>query len=94
MRVTAAVNPVAQTVEDLIQAFFRRLLAKDVLRAASQQRGRFRAFLLASLKNLMANEWHRARAQKRGGEAVHFSLDDLAGEAAYHAGLADALAST
>src|SRR5579862_6100281 len=34
--------------EDLLQAFFGRLVAKGVLRSASQQRGQFRSFLLAS----------------------------------------------
>ena len=80
-----------EEAQDLTQEFFYRLLHQDGLARVAPDKGRFRSFLLASLKNLMANEWHRARAQKRGGEAVHFSLDDLAGEAAYHAGLADAL---
>jgi RNA polymerase sigma-70 factor (ECF subfamily) len=64
--------------EDLIQAFFRRLLAKDVLRAASQQRGRFRAFLLASLKNFLANEHDHDAALKRGGGRPLVSLDAAA----------------
>src|SRR3974390_189445 len=59
--------------EDLLQAFFARLLTKDVLRAASQQRGRFRSFLLASLKNFLANEHDRAMALKRGGGESHLS---------------------
>jgi RNA polymerase sigma-70 factor (ECF subfamily) len=61
--------------EDLLQAFFGRLLAKDVLRAASQQRGRFRSFLLTSLKNFLANEHDRAVALKRGGGESNLSLD-------------------
>src|SRR5207249_6631861 len=43
--------------EDLVQAFFRRFLEKDAVREASQQRGRFRSFLLAALKNFLANEY-------------------------------------
>jgi len=61
--------------EDLLQAFFARLLTKDVLRAASQQRGRFRSFLLASLKNFLANEYDHAMALKRGGGGSHLSFD-------------------
>jgi RNA polymerase sigma-70 factor (ECF subfamily) len=61
--------------EDLLQAFFARLMAKDVLRAASQQRGRFRSFLLASLKNFLANERDREMALKRGGGESHLPLD-------------------
>jgi len=57
-----------QKAEDLTQGFFTRLIEKDALRHARRERGRFRSFLLASLKNYLANEWHRERAQKRGGE--------------------------
>ena len=38
-------------------------------------KGRFRSFLLASLKHFPANEWDKAQAQKRGGGAAHLSLD-------------------
>src|SRR5262245_18132929 len=37
--------------EDLTQEFFARLLESGGLSAASQERGRFRSFLLTSLKN-------------------------------------------
>jgi len=39
------------------------------------ERGRFRAFLLASLKHFLANEWDKSQRQKRGGNAPHLSLD-------------------
>jgi len=61
--------------QDLTQAFFLRLLEKNALAAASPARGRFRSFLLASLKNFLANEWDRATSQKRGGERQPLSLD-------------------
>lgn len=80
-----------EEAQDLTQEFFLRLLQQDGLARMDQGKGRFRSFLLASLKNLLANKWHRARTQKRGGEAVHFSLDDPAREACYDAGLADTL---
>lgn len=66
--------------QDLTQAFFLRLLEKNVLAAASPERGRFRSFLLASLKNFLANEWDRATSQKRGGERRPLSLDWESGE--------------
>jgi DNA-directed RNA polymerase specialized sigma24 family protein len=53
--------------QDLTQEFFARLLEKNVLAAASQERGRFRSFLLAAMKNFLANEWEKAKATKRGG---------------------------
>lgn len=66
--------------QDLTQEFFVRLLEKNSLAAASPERGRFRSFLLASLKNFLANEWDRTTAQKRGGGRERLSLDWESGE--------------
>src|SRR5262249_32418663 len=66
--------------QDLTQAFFARLLEKNALAAASPSRGRFRAFLLAALKNFLANEWDRKQARKRGGGRAGLPLDLAAGE--------------
>jgi RNA polymerase sigma factor (sigma-70 family) len=70
----------AHEAQDLTQAFFARLLEQNGLASASPERGRFRSFLLASMKNFLANEWDRARAKKRGGGRGHLSLDWEAGE--------------
>ena len=64
-----------EDAEDLTQAFFARLLEKNFLDAAEQERGRFRSFLLVALKRFLANEWDRSRAQKRGGGQTHVPLD-------------------
>ncbi|HTV62027.1 MAG TPA: sigma-70 family RNA polymerase sigma factor [Verrucomicrobiae bacterium] len=64
-----------ENAEDLTQAFFARLLEKHFLDTAQPDRGRFRSFLLAALKHFLANEWHRAAAQKRGGCQPHLSFD-------------------
>jgi len=69
--------------EDAIQAFFARLLEKNGLHPAQQDRGRFRSFLLASLKNHMADEWDHAQAQKRGGQSKVLSLDMATAETRY-----------
>src|SRR5213076_523280 len=61
--------------EDLTQEFFARLLAKNYLGDVGREKGKFRSFLLASLKHFLANEWDRARAQKRGGGQAFVSLD-------------------
>ncbi|HEX5176197.1 MAG TPA: sigma-70 family RNA polymerase sigma factor, partial [Chthoniobacteraceae bacterium] len=61
--------------EDLTQAFFARFLAKNYLNGVCEERGRFRAFLLASLKHFLANEWDKTQRQKRGGAITHLSLD-------------------
>jgi len=61
--------------EDLTQAFFARFLQKNYPDGLSAERGRFRAFLLASLKHFLANEWDKSQRQKRGGNITHLSLD-------------------
>jgi len=64
-----------EDAEDLVQGFFERLVAGDGLRMADRDRGRFRAFLLTTLKNYMVSEWRRDHRQKRGGFSQHLSLD-------------------
>ena len=56
----------AAEAQDLAQAYFAELLEKDRLRLADQQRGRFRSFLLVSLKNFLAHQWRADHALKRG----------------------------
>ncbi|HUI06729.1 MAG TPA: sigma-70 family RNA polymerase sigma factor [Verrucomicrobiae bacterium] len=56
--------------EDLTQAFFAWLLERKWLERADRQRGRFRSFLLTSMSNFLANEWDKARTQKRGGGRI------------------------
>src|SRR5688572_2475057 len=55
----------ASEAQDLTQEFFARLIEKDSLAGASPEIGRFRSFLLTSMKNFLANEWNKAHAQKR-----------------------------
>src|SRR5689334_16551695 len=64
-----------EDAEDLTQEFFARFLAKNYLAGLSAERGRFRAFLLASLKHFLMNEWDKSQRLKRGGGAVPLSLD-------------------
>jgi RNA polymerase sigma-70 factor (ECF subfamily) len=67
-----------EDAQDLTQSFFAQLLEKDYLRRAKQDRGKLRSFLLASIKNFMANEWDRAHAQKRGGDLQFLSVETIA----------------
>jgi RNA polymerase sigma-70 factor (ECF subfamily) len=69
--------------QDLTQEFFARLLEKDYLKAAAREKGRFRTFLIVALKRFLANEWDRARAQKRGGGQALLSLDAEQAEQRY-----------
>jgi RNA polymerase sigma factor (sigma-70 family) len=64
-----------EEAEDLTQEFFARLLAQNTLGKADPARGRFRSFLLASLKNFLANEWDKAHCRKRGGGAQLLPLE-------------------
>ncbi|MCK4602283.1 MAG: sigma-70 family RNA polymerase sigma factor [Phycisphaerae bacterium] len=75
-------QPSAQA-EDLVQGFLTRLLEKKDLARVDRAKGRFRSFLLASLKHFMANEYDKRRALKRGGSVRVISLDALDAEARY-----------
>jgi len=69
--------------EEYVQGFFAWTLEKEALAKADQDRGKFRSFLLTSLKNFIANEHDRARALKRGGGKKPLSLDFTNGEGQY-----------
>lgn len=60
---------------DLAQAFFAMALEKDYFSQARRDRGRFRTFLLTSVRHFLANEHDARTALKRGGGAVHVPLD-------------------
>jgi RNA polymerase sigma-70 factor (ECF subfamily) len=73
----------AADAEDLTQAYFTRFLERDCLRDVRPEGGRFRSFLLVSVRNFVLNERERGGARKRGGGCPHLSLDAAAGEARY-----------
>jgi RNA polymerase sigma factor (sigma-70 family) len=63
--------------QDVTQSFFAYLLEKRLLTKADPEIGRFRSFLLGSLKNFMANEWRRQHAEKRGAhQTISFDAQD------------------
>jgi DNA-directed RNA polymerase specialized sigma24 family protein len=69
--------------QDLTQAFFADLLERNVLAVAERERGRFRFFLLQSLKNFLSSERRKQTAEKRGAGRLVLSLDFEAGETRY-----------
>jgi RNA polymerase sigma-70 factor (ECF subfamily) len=73
----------AHDAQDLTQAFFVQLLEKRSLGQVKPEFGRFRTFLLASLKNFLANDWDRLNALKRGGGRTIVSLEQEMGESRY-----------
>jgi RNA polymerase sigma factor (sigma-70 family) len=68
--------------QDLTQEFFMRLLEGRYLDRADPEKGRFRSFLLTSLKFFVADEGDRERAHKRGG-GVLVPLEFSSGEDRY-----------
>src|SRR6185503_12183527 len=68
---------------DFTQEFFSKLLSRDGLAKVRRERGRFRSFLAQSVKNFLADEWDKSRAQKRGGGLAVLSLDAEAVEGRY-----------
>jgi RNA polymerase sigma-70 factor (ECF subfamily) len=68
---------------DLTQAFFTRVIEKDAFQEARPERGKFRTFLLSSVRHFLANQRDAARAQKRGGGQALLSLEFEAGERRY-----------
>ena len=55
--------------QDLTQSFFAYLIEHKIYTRVDRQKGRFRSFLLASLKNFLSHAVDRERTLKRGGGA-------------------------
>jgi RNA polymerase sigma factor (sigma-70 family) len=68
---------------DLTQSYFASLLERRSLRNMDPDAGRFRSFLLASLKHHLSDERDKARAQKRGAGRAPITLDVNTAERAY-----------
>jgi DNA-directed RNA polymerase specialized sigma24 family protein len=73
----------AHDAQDLTQAFFAELFIKNYFRAADRERGRFRSFLLTSLRHFLAHEWEKGQAAKRGGGVAPLSWDQQTAEERY-----------
>ncbi len=71
------------TAQDRVQAFFATVLEKGYFAAADRDRGRFRTFLITAFRHHGSKERDRERAQKRGGDRKHLSLDFARGEERY-----------
>lgn len=60
----------------MTQSFFAHVLENRSFETVAPSKGRFRSFLLVSLKHFLDNEWHKERALKRGSRLV-VSWEDL-----------------
>ena len=68
----------AEDAQDLTQGFFAHLIETRAYARADREKGRFRSFLLGTLRHFVANTRDRDRAQKRGGGIIAEQLDDNA----------------
>lgn len=68
---------------DLTQAFFMRVLEKNYFKDAKSERGRFRSFLLASVRHFLSNQRDWDRALKRGGGQTLLAIDVESGDQQY-----------
>ena len=73
----------AVDAQDLTQAFFTKIIETGGFATADRERGRFRSYLLGAMKHFLANEWHRTKTQKRGGQVQFVEWDALDPEARY-----------
>ena len=73
-----------EDAQDLTQAFFEKLIARNQISLADRERGRFRTFLLRSLENFLHNEHEKASTQKRGGGRAVISWDAQSAEERYN----------
>jgi len=64
--------------QDLTQGFFADLIESRAYARADPAKGRFRSFLLGTLKHFVAHARDRDHAQKRGGANVPVQLDEAA----------------
>lgn len=61
--------------QDLTQGFFAHLIESRAYAAADRDKGRFRSFMLGTLKHFLAHARAHERAQKRGGGMILGPLD-------------------
>ncbi len=73
-------NKPGEEAQDLTQDFFTRVIEKGFLERYDPARARLRTFLRVCVDGMVANEAKAARRMKRGGDAVHLSLDFDAAE--------------
>jgi RNA polymerase sigma-70 factor (ECF subfamily) len=69
--------------EDLTQAFFAALLEPGALAGVEREKGKFRAFLLASCRHFLGHQRDHDRALKRGGGKRLLSIDARDAEGRY-----------
>ena len=80
----------AHDAEDLVQGFLSQLIRLNSVSELTREKGRFRAFLLASMQHYMSDEWRRASASKRDVRKT-VSWDAMEAESRYASEPAESL---
>src|SRR5215813_15511417 len=71
-----------EDAQDLTQSFFAYLIEHKIYARVDRTKGKFRSFLLASLKNFLGHAYDREQTLKRGGSLDFLPLDDARAKAA------------
>ena len=69
-----------EQAKDLVQEFFPTLIRRQSIAKVAPEKGRFRTFLLTSLKYFLSDQFDRASAAKRGGGRMAISFDAMEAE--------------
>jgi RNA polymerase sigma factor (sigma-70 family) len=65
-----------QLAEDLAHDYIHRLLKSDDLLRMDRSKGKFRSFLIVSIKHFLANHFEARATLKRGGGVVHVPVEE------------------
>ena len=79
--------------QDLTQSFFALMISREAFHLADRERGRFRTFLFACLKNHLKQDWRRNQAQCRNLGQDLLSLDFEEGKTLYQFEVDDSILS-
>jgi hypothetical protein len=61
---------------EMSHAFFAEMLAGGTIHTADRERGRFRSYLLGSVKHFVSRQWEMQRSLKRGAGLEAVCMDD------------------
>ena len=73
----------SEDAADFVQGFFFELIEKQFLDSVSEEKGRFRWFLMSAIKRFVNKQLEKQAAQKRGGSRTFFSIDVVDAEKRY-----------
>jgi len=79
-------NKSNEDAKDLTQAFFTKVMEKDFFSTFDPHKARFRTYLRVCLDGFVANEAKAGSRLKRGGDAIHISMDFASADTEFGAG--------